>query len=111
MNQRIVYQNDEGGVSILIPTGEIAIEEVARKDVPAGVAYKIVDVADIPSDRTFRNAWEADITEPDGVGIGADAWFAEQAVIKTEAEAAAEAERLAQQQAQEEVANDNDQPE
>jgi hypothetical protein len=95
MNQRIIYQNDEGGVSIIIPTGEIAIEEVARKDVPAGVAYKIVDVADIPSDRTFRDAWEADITEPDGVGIGADAWFAEQA----------------QQQAQEEVANDNDQPE
>jgi hypothetical protein len=95
MNQRIIYQNNEGGVSIIIPTGEIAIEEVARKDVPAGVAYKIVDVADIPSDRTFRDAWEADITEPDGVGIGADAWFAEQA----------------QQQAQEEVANDNNQPE
>ena len=111
MNQRIIYQNNEGGVSILIPTGEIAIEEVARKDVPAGVPYKIVDVADIPSDRTFRNAWEADITEPDGVGIGADAWFAEQAAIKAEAEAAAEAERLAQQQAQEEVANDNNQPE
>jgi hypothetical protein len=84
MNQRIIYQNEEGGVSILIPTGEIAIEEVARKDVPAGVPYKIVDVADVPTDRTFRNAWEADITEPDGVGIGADAWFAEQAAQQTE---------------------------
>ena len=93
MNQRIIYPNDEGGVSILIPTGEIAIEEVARKDVPAGVAYKIVDVADIPSDRTFRNAWEVDMTNPDGVGIGADAWFAEQEAKKLEAE------------------NDNNQPE
>ena len=111
MNQRIIYQNAEGGVTILIPSGEIAIEEVARKDVPAGVPYKIVNVADIPEDRTFRGAWEVGITEPDGVGIGHDAWFAEQAVIKAEAEAAAEAERLAQQQAQEEVANDNDQPE
>jgi hypothetical protein len=75
--QRIIYQTEDG-ISIIIPTGELAIEEVARKDVPAGVAYKIADESDIPSDRTFRNAWEANITEPDGYGIGADAWFAEQ---------------------------------
>lgn len=76
--QKIIYPTDNG-IAILNPTGELAIEEVARKDVPAGVAYKIVDAADIPTDRTFRNAWEADFTNPDGVGIGADAWFAEQA--------------------------------
>ena len=34
------------------------VPEVAAKDVPAGKPYKIVDVADIPTDRTFRNAWE-----------------------------------------------------
>jgi hypothetical protein len=84
MNQRIIYPTDDGGVAVLIPTGEIAVEEVARKDVPAGVAYKIVDVTDIPSDRTFRNAWEADFTNPDGVGIGSDAWFAEQAAKEQE---------------------------
>jgi hypothetical protein len=73
MNQRIVYKNDEGGISILTPAPEClqshTIEEIAAKDVPAGKPYKIVDVADIPSDRTFRNAWtvnEADLT--DGVG-------------------------------------------
>jgi hypothetical protein len=87
MNQRIIYPTDDGGVAVLIPTGEIEIAEVARKDVPAGVAYKIVDVADIPSDRTFRNAWEADFSSPDGVGIGADAWFAEQAAKAQESEA------------------------
>jgi hypothetical protein len=86
MNQRIIYPTDDGGVAVLIPTGEIEIAEVARKDVPAGVAYKIVDVADIPEDRTFRGAWEADFTNPDGVGIGADAWFAEQEAKKLEAE-------------------------
>ena len=60
MNQRIIYPNDEGGVSILIPADEcgLTIEEIAAKDVPAGKPYKIVDVADIPTDRTFRNAWE-----------------------------------------------------
>ena len=56
-NQRIIYQNESGGVSVIIPTGELSIEEVAAKDVPEGVAYEIVDIADIPSDRTFRNAW------------------------------------------------------
>ena len=87
MNQRIIYPTDDGGVAIIIPTGDIEIAEVARKDVPEGKPYKIVDVADIPSDRTFRNAWEADFTNPDGVGIGADAWFAEQAAKAQESEA------------------------
>ena len=60
MNQRIIYPNDEGGVSILIPADEcgLTIEQIAAKDVPQGKPYKIVDVADIPTDRTFRNAWE-----------------------------------------------------
>lgn len=54
---KIIYQNSEGGVSVIIPTGELSIEEVAAKDVPAGVAYEIVEDDAIPSDRTFRNAW------------------------------------------------------
>ena len=73
MNQRIIYLNDDGGVSILIPTPEClekhTIEEIALKDVPHNKPFKIVDVSDIPSDRTFRGAWtvdEADLT--DGVG-------------------------------------------
>jgi hypothetical protein len=60
MNQRIIYPNNDGGVVVLIPAPEcgLTIEEIAAKDVPAGKPYKIVDVADIPTDRTFRNAWE-----------------------------------------------------
>jgi hypothetical protein len=54
------------------------VSEVARKDVPAGLPYLIVDASSIPADRQFRNAWEADFSNPDGYGIGADAWFAEQ---------------------------------
>ena len=42
---------------------------IALKDVPAGVPFKIVDVSEIPEDRTFRAAWEADpATLTDGVG-------------------------------------------
>lgn len=73
MNQRIIYQTDEGGVAIIIPAPEClqkyTIEEIAVKDVPAGKPYKIVNMDDIPSDRTFRNAWEVDPnTLTDGVG-------------------------------------------
>jgi hypothetical protein len=58
MNQRIIYQTPEGGVAIVVPTGELPIEAVLAKDVPANSQAEIVDVSVIPSDRTFRNAWE-----------------------------------------------------
>ena len=60
MNSRIIFPNDEGGVSVIVPAPEcgLSIEEIAAKDVPAGKPYKIVDVSDIPEDRTFRAAWE-----------------------------------------------------
>ena len=60
MNKRIIYPNDDGGVCVVIPAPEceLTIEQIAAKDVPPGKPYKIVDVTDIPSDRTFRNAWE-----------------------------------------------------
>ena len=60
--KRIIYPTDEGGVAVVMPSDEYladhTIEELAAKDVPAGKPYKIVDISDIPSDRTFRNAWE-----------------------------------------------------
>lgn len=62
MTQRIIYPTDDGGVAIVIPAPEaletMTIEEIAAKDVPAGKEFKIVLVDDIPSDRTFRDAWE-----------------------------------------------------
>lgn len=60
MNQRIIYLTDDNGVAVIIPAPDcgLTIEEIAAKDVPEGKPYKIVDVADVPSDRTFRNAWE-----------------------------------------------------
>jgi hypothetical protein len=62
MNKRIIYKTIDGGVAIIVPTQEYlethTIEELALKDVPANTPYKIVDVSEIPSDRTFRNAWE-----------------------------------------------------
>jgi hypothetical protein len=76
--KRIIYQNESGGVAVIISTGELPIEDVCQKDVPAGTPYLIVEDDVIPSDRSFRNAWEADFSNPDGYGIGPDAWFAQQ---------------------------------
>jgi hypothetical protein len=75
-NQRIIFQNAEGGgVSVIIPTGELSIEEVAAKDVPEGVAYEIVETDAIPADRYFRNAWvtngaavEVDLDQAKSIG-------------------------------------------
>ena len=60
MNKRIIYPTDDGGVAVIVPAPNsgLTIEEIAAKDVPSGKDYQIVDVADVPSDRTFRNAWE-----------------------------------------------------
>jgi hypothetical protein len=62
MTKRIIYPTDNGGVAIVIPAPEaldtMTIEEIAAKDVPAGKPFKIVDTTDVPSDRTFRSAWE-----------------------------------------------------
>lgn len=60
MNSRIIYPTDDGGVAVIVPApgSGLTIQEIAAKDVPFGKPYRIVDVNDIPTDRTFRNAWE-----------------------------------------------------
>ena len=58
-SKRILYQTEEGGVAVIIPVStELTLEEIAERDVPSGRPYKIVDASEVPSDRTFRNAWE-----------------------------------------------------
>ena len=70
---KIIYKNMEGGVSIITPTDEalsmMTIDDIAKKDVPTGLPYKIVEDSEIPTDRTFRDAWAVDeSTLTDGVG-------------------------------------------
>ena len=70
--QKIVFKNDNGGVSIITPIareGGLTIEEVAAKVVPTGRPFGIVDAADVPADRTDRDLWTVDETDlTDGVG-------------------------------------------
>ena len=70
---RIIYKQEDGTIGVLIPTLDAlsfaTIKQIAEKDVPKDLPYKIVDVADIPKDRTYRDAWVWDNSiEPDGFG-------------------------------------------
>ena len=70
---KIIYKNENGGVSIITPTHEalehMTIDEIALKDVPTGLPFAIVEDSEIPTDRTFRDAWTVDDSIlTDGVG-------------------------------------------
>ena len=53
---RIIYTNESGGVSVVIPTGEVDIETLIATVVPQGVDYSVIE-EDIAADREFRGAW------------------------------------------------------
>jgi hypothetical protein len=59
---RIIYPNDTDGVAVVVPAPGIE-QAQALQAVPAGRPYLIVDAADIPADRTFRDAWTADFAD------------------------------------------------
>jgi hypothetical protein len=57
MTQVIIFTNENGGVSITVPSGELSIEAVQAKDTPSGSI--IVDQDTLPNnDYDFFNAWE-----------------------------------------------------
>lgn len=61
MTQVIIFKNENGGVAVCYPTGEISIDSVLEKDVPKGRGGRIVSVADLPNQHNdFFNAWEMD---------------------------------------------------
>ena len=70
---KIIYLQDDNTIACLVPTIEalrtMTIEQIAKKDVPTGKAYKIIEDNELPSSREFRNAWTIDDAElTDGVG-------------------------------------------
>ena len=80
MNQKIIHPDENGFLTLIIPAPDcgLSIEEIARKDVPAGVPYLIINDSDIPFEYDdYFNAWQADFSNPHGYGIGHEAWFAE----------------------------------
>jgi len=70
MNKRIIYKDNEGNLKVIIPIdNNLTIQEIAKKDVPTGKPYKIIEETDLPNSREYRNAWTIDDAElTDGVG-------------------------------------------
>ena len=70
MNKRIIYKDNEGNLKVIIPIdNNLTIQEIAKKDVPTGKPYKIIEETDLPNSREYRNAWNIDDAElTDGVG-------------------------------------------
>ncbi len=58
-DKRIVYMQDNGIVAIIIPTDNcgLTVEQIQAKDVPADKTSYIIDAKEVPTDRSFRNAW------------------------------------------------------
>jgi hypothetical protein len=80
MVQIVIHPQENGEIAIIVPTGEIPVEEVARKDVPPGVPYFILDHTELPHpDWDYSAAWEGDFSQAHGVGVGAEEWFAQKA--------------------------------
>ena len=65
---RIIYAQSNGVLAVLAPapkfletlsgTEEEKMIYIANKDLPTGTEYEIVEDNVIPTDTTFRNAWE-----------------------------------------------------
>ena len=100
----VVYEEESGFVCVMRASDslleEYSLHQIALKDVPEALPFWIVDESEIPTDRTFRDAWEISETmrEPDGYGSPFNT-FSE--ILENEIE---DAEF-------EEVPDDNDQPE
>lgn len=63
MPERIIFENVDGTVGVIVPAPGVAIKD-CMEDIPAtAVSSEVVPVEDIPSDRTFRNAWKYDATK------------------------------------------------
>jgi hypothetical protein len=69
----IIYPQDLNGkeIVILIPmtASPLSLEQMQSKDVPSQSPSRIIPFIDIPDDHTFRNAWEADFENYQGVSV------------------------------------------
>ena len=58
-DKRIIYTQDNGIVAVMIPANncKLTVEQIQAKDVPPGKTSYIIDKSEVPTDRSFRDAW------------------------------------------------------
>ena len=73
---KIIFKNEDNSIGIITPTDEAlsfaTIEQIAEKDVVHNLPYWIVEDSVIPTDRTFRSAWEIDESFGKPTGFGGE---------------------------------------
>ncbi len=61
MSNVIIFKNEDNSVGIIHPAKGVTVDRLIM-GVPHGLSYEVVDVSDIPTDRSFRDAWAHDTT-------------------------------------------------
>ena len=58
-DKRFIYETDEGGIAIVVPAddNDLTLDEIKELSCPTGKTVYTVDKSEIPTDRSFRNAW------------------------------------------------------
>jgi len=68
MKLAIFPNNNTISIVYPAPNSRMTFDEIIKKSVPSNVPYLIIDSDELPEDREFRNAWQADFSNPDGYG-------------------------------------------
>lgn len=56
---KIIYTRPDGGVSVVCPAHNVTVEELMARSIPADATnVQVIEDAEIPADRTFRDAWK-----------------------------------------------------
>jgi len=58
-DKRFLYTDDDGNLCIVTPADNtsLTLDQIKAKDCPTGKTVYTVDKSEIPTDRSFRNAW------------------------------------------------------
>lgn len=80
-----IFNHPDHGFAVVSPAStQLSLVDICRAVVPVGVQFLVIDSEEIPDIR-FREAFELDLSNPDGVGVGFDVVMAEQAAQEQQA--------------------------
>jgi hypothetical protein len=74
-----LFPQANGEIAIIFLQGGDSYHEVCKRVTPYGTPYLIVEDSALPADWSTSAAWEADFSNPDGIGMGPQRWFIAQA--------------------------------
>ena len=75
--KRVVYKDSNGNIHVRYAWSDYPAVHQGEMDVPIGQPFIVLDQSDIPTDTSFADAWDVDLSSPDGVGKGYAAWLEE----------------------------------